>query len=312
MNRRSLLKLMGAAGLTLSNGRLRRLAAQDAKAAAPSPASPPGGVLPDVVWVEKGEPLPLLDAALNALGGMKRFVSVGDIVVIKPNIGWDRSPEMAATTNPDLIAALVKECLKVGAKKVRVFDRTCNNPRRCYASSGIQEKAEAAGAEVFHIDDSRFKTVALKDGEVLKEWPIFQDYLDAHKVINVPVAKHHGLSTVSLGIKNLMGVMGGDRGSIHSPLEKKLIDIAAAIPPALTIIDGYRTLLRNGPQGGRTSDVKLTRTLVASPCMVAADYAALPLFGISADEVEYLREAVRRGLNRVPVKNMNLKKISLS
>jgi uncharacterized protein (DUF362 family) len=262
--------------------------------------------------VEKGEPVQLLDAALKNLGGLGRFVSAGDVVVIKPNIGWDRAPELAATTNPDLVAALVKECLKSGAKKVRIFDRTCNNPRRCYSSSMIQEMAEAAGAEVFHIDDSRFKTVALKDGEVLKEWPIFQDYLEASKVINVPVAKHHGLSRVSLGIKNLMGVMGGDRGSIHSPLDKKLIDIAAAIPPALTIIDGYRTLLRNGPQGGRSADVKLTRTLIASPCMVAADHAALPLFGITADEVEYLKEAVRRGLNRVRVPNMNLKKIVLS
>ncbi|MBI4863376.1 MAG: DUF362 domain-containing protein [Candidatus Riflebacteria bacterium] len=306
MKRRTLLRLLALAGLTLSGGKCHRVHAQ------PTPSPVPPGTIPDVVWVENGEPEQLLAAGLNAMGSMKRFVSSGDVVVVKPNIGWDRAPDLAATTNPDLVAAVVKECLAAGAKKVRVFDRTCNNARRCYVSSGIQEKAEAAGAEVSFVDDGRYKSLAIKNGEELAQWPIYQDYLDATKVINVPVAKHHGLSRVTLGLKNLMGVMGGDRGSLHTPFDKKLIDIAGMILPALTIIDGYRILLRNGPVGGNPRDVKQTRTLVMSPCTVAADHAALPLFGLTSADVGHLQAAVQRGLNKVSIDKMRLQKIRLS
>jgi uncharacterized protein (DUF362 family) len=233
---------------------------------------------PDVVRIENGEPAALLRAALQKMGGMGRFISRGDVVVIKPNIGWDRPPELAANTNPELVAELVKECLQAGAKRVKIFDRTCNNPLRCYANSGIEAAAAAVGAEVSHIDESRFKEISLKSGEVLKTWPIYQDYLEADKIINVPIAKHHGLSRLTLGLKNLMGVMGGSRGQLHNNFQKKLIDVVSEILPTLTVIDAYRILTDNGPSGGYPADVKLTRTLVMSPCPVAADMAVLDLF----------------------------------
>lgn len=310
MKRRDLLKWLGTSLMAFSAGSVARVFAQSMTTAA-SPAAVLGSA-PDVVWVENGEPAALLQAALREIGGFERFITKGDKVLVKPNIGWDRTPEQAATTNPDLVGEIVKECLKAGASSVRVFDRTCNNPQRCYGSSGIQEKAEAAGAEVVHLDDSHFRDVALKNGKTVTSWPIYIDYLDASKVINVPIAKHHGLARVTLGLKNLMGVMGGKRGELHTPFEEKLVDVCSAILPTLTIIDAYRMLLNHGPQGGKPEDVKLARALIMSPCTVAADHAALQLFGLKPADVPYLKAAADRGLAKIDLTKMNLKKVSLS
>lgn len=268
--------------------------------------------IPDAVWVENGEPEQLLKSALKEIGGIQRFINKDDVVVIKPNIGWDRAPEYAANTNPDLIKAIVQECYKAGAKTVKIFDRTCNNERRCYKNSKIQSLAEEAGAEVSHMRKNKYVDVPLSDSKSIKSWPIYKDYLEADKVINVPIAKHHSLSHVSLGLKNLMGVMGGNRGSIHSGFDEKLIDIDKEILPTLTIIDAYRILTANGPQGGNLSHVKLMKTLIASPCIVTADYLALDLFGHKLDTVGHIKEAVNRGINKFDLNKLNVKKIVLS
>ncbi len=265
---------------------------------------------PQAVWVENGEPEALLNAAMQELGGIKRFIKKGDVVVIKPNIGWDRQPELAATTNPDLVAALVKQCKQAGADEVKIFDRTCNNPRRCYNSSQIQEKASAAGADIAQVRRNRYKTIPI-DGELIDEWPIYEDYLNADKVINVPIAKHHSLSRVTLGLKNLMGVMGGNRGAIHNQFDVKLADINRNILPTLTIIDAYRILTDNGPVGGNPNDVELRKTLIASPCTVSADFLALDLFGHRLQEVGHIRTAQQRGLAKYDLNKLNVKRIKL-
>ncbi len=267
---------------------------------------------PEAVFITGGEPPELLTTAMQQLGGISRFISRGDVVVIKPNIGWDRNPETAANTNPGLVAELVKMCLDAGAKKVRVFDRTCNNPQRCYQNSQIESMAKKSGAEVDHIRDFRFKKISLPEGKILKEWPVYQDYLEADKIINVPVAKHHSLSRVTLGLKNLMGVMGGNRGEIHNNFTNKLIDVDAHILPSLTIIDAYRILTRNGPSGGNINDTQLTRTLIASPCVVTADYLALELFNLQVQEVSHLEEAIDRGLNKYDLRKLIVKRVTLS
>ncbi len=303
MKRRKFIKtgatgMLGATILPASMAGLNKLTAQT--------------VLPNAVWVENGEPDQLLKSALTELGGLNQFVSKGDVVVIKPNIGWDRAPEYAANTNPDLIQELVKECFNAGAGEVKIFDRTCNNQRRCYKNSQIQAKAEEAGADVSHIRKNRYTDITFKNGQKLKEWSIYKDYLEADKIINVPVAKHHSLSKVSLGLKNLMGVMGGNRGSLHSGFDQKIIDIDTEILPTLTIIDAYRILTANGPQGGNLAHVKLTKTLIASSCVVAADYVALELFGHPIHEIGHVYEAINRGLNKFDIKNLNVKKVILS
>ncbi|OQA04650.1 MAG: hypothetical protein BWY66_02943 [bacterium ADurb.Bin374] len=270
-----------------------------------------GAALPPSVWVEGGEPDVMLKAALDAYGGMGRFVSQGDVVVVKPNIGWDRIPELAGNTNPDLVAGIVKACFEAGAKKVKVFDRTCANPLRCYASSLIEEKAADAGAEVTHISDDGFVEHPLPNGKVLKSWPLYREFLEANKVINVPIAKHHGMATVTLGLKNLMGIMGGTRGNLHENFAQKIIDITMHILPTLTIIDAYRTLMAHGPSGGNPDDVKLAKTLIMSPCTVTADVTALPLFGHTLDAIPYLKEAVARGLAKNDIAALQPKKIVL-
>ncbi len=266
---------------------------------------------PDVVWVENGEPEALLTTALGALGGINRFISKGDVVVIKPNIGWDRPPELAATTNPDLIAALVKTCRQAGAKEVKIFDRTCNNPRRCYRNSKIEELAKDAGADVSQIRQNRYKTIPI-NGSLIKEWPIYEEYLEADKVINVPIAKHHSLSHVTLGLKNLMGVMGDNRGSLHNHFAQKLTEIDSKILPTLTIIDAYRILTANGPVGGNPDHVRLTKTLIASDCTVSADFIALELFGHKLDKVEHIKYAAEKGLNKYDLQKLNVKRVKLA
>jgi uncharacterized protein (DUF362 family) len=266
----------------------------------------------DAVWIEGGEPADLLRVALESLGGLNRFISKGDVVAIKPNIGWDRAPEYAADTNPDLIETLVMATLDAGAKTVKVFDRTCNTAQRCYHNSQIEEKAKNAGAEVFHFNENKCKTIRIKEGKIVKEWPIFSDYLEADKVINVPIAKHHNIGKVTLGFKNLMGVMGGERGAIHEDFAVKIIDIGSQILPTLTIIDAYRILVAHGPRGGNLSDVKLTKTLIASPCIATADLLALKLFGHELKDVTHVQEAFNRGINKFDPDKVNLQRIDLS
>ncbi|MEJ2054441.1 MAG: DUF362 domain-containing protein [Calditrichaceae bacterium] len=266
---------------------------------------------PDVVWVENGEPGALLQTAMKELGGMNTFIAKGDVVVIKPNIGWARTPEFAATTNPDLIAEIVRQCKDAGAKEVKVFDHTCNPWQRCYNLSGIKENAESNGAEITQTYDHKYKNLAI-NGKYIKEWPIYKDYLDADKVINVPIAKHHGLDRVTLGLKNLMGAMGGSRGSLHNNFANKMADINSKILPALTIIDAYRILTANGPTGGNLADVKLTKTLIASTCTVSADFTALELFGHKIDHVQHIKTAAERGLNKFDLTKLNVKKVKLA
>lgn len=266
---------------------------------------------PHAVWVENGEPEDLVRTALKEFGGIQRFISKGDIVVIKPNIGWDRPPELAANTNPLVVKELVKQCYDSGAKKVRIFDRTCNNPRRCYRNSRIEEYAKEVGAEVVHVHDNRFVEIDIPNGQMVRRWPIYKDYLEADKVINVPIAKHHGLATVTLGMKNLMGVMGSRRNEIHSYFPTKLTDIVSAIMPTLTVIDAYRILLRNGPTGGNPDDVAVKKTLIVSDCTVTTDILALELFGHKIQDVPYIETAYQRGLAKYDMKKLNLRKVDL-
>ena len=267
--------------------------------------------IPDAVRVDNGEPAQLLSQALLALGGMEQYISRGDIVVVKPNIGWARAPEFAADTNPDLVAAVVTACYSAGAKTVKVFDRSCNDPRRSYLASEIEKKADAAGAEVSQVRSNKFTKINLKAGKVLKEWEVYKDYLEADKIINIPIAKTHSLCRVTLGAKNLMGVLGGNRGRIHSGFDEKLADICGSILPTLTIIDAYRILLSNGPTGGNLADVTLQKSLIASRCMVTADYLGLELFSLRLNQVGHLREMVNRGLNQFSLNKLNVKRIVL-
>lgn len=267
---------------------------------------------PDAVWVENGEPIELLTAALAAYGGMQRFISPGDNVFVKPNIGFDRTPAQAATTNPELVGEVVRLALEAGAREVKVVDRPTTDARRTYARSEIESAVKAAGGKMQHIRTNRYRDVKLPHGEMFKSWPVYGDYLDADKVINIPIAKHHSRTRLTMGVKNLMGMMGGNRGQIHRSITKNLIDITSVMLPTVTIIDAYRILTANGPSGGNLADVRKPRTLIMSTCTVTADCLVTGLFGLKHTDVGHLREARKRGLHKFDIDNLNLKKIILS
>jgi len=259
---------------------------------ADEPATPP------VVTVTGGSPMRLVRTALEKLGGMGRFVSRGEKVVIKPNMGWDRIPEQAANTNPQVVASLIRHCKEAGAATVTVLDNTCNDQRRCYARSGIEAVCRDEEAELRPLVPRDYVEVDMK-GEVIGRWLAARPVLDADCLINVPVAKHHSLTRLSLGMKNWFGAVGGRRQHLHQEIATSITDMAAFFNPRLVVIDAVRILLRNGPQGGNVKDVKQLNTLIAGTDQVAADTVAAGLFGIEPGELDFIVKAHQRGLGRM-------------
>ena len=293
MHRRSFLKLAGLSSLFWSSMLRELFAAQG----------------PTVALAEGSDPGRITRKAIAALGGMGRFVRPGNTVVVKPNMGWDRTPELAANTNPLVVVAVVDECLRAGAKKVKVFDRTCNDERRCYQSSGIESALKGMkNVEVKHLEEERFRKVAL-GGKALKEWELYGEALSADVFINVPVLKHHGLSKLTIGMKNIMGIMGGNRGSLHKQLDVALADVNAAFKTHLTVVDATRILTAHGPQGGDRRDVKVLNKVIASTDIVAADAYATTLFGLKPEDIAVTVTAHKRGLGEMRIDRMKIVKV---
>ena len=263
----------------------------------------------DVARVTGSDYPALVKKTLELLGSMGRFVKAGDKVVVKPNIGWDRRPEQGANTHPEVVRTLVELALEADADEVKIFDYTCNEKRRCYNNSGISEAIKSIGskrAQLVHIDQRKFVPVKIAKGRSLTEWDIYKDALTADCYINVPVAKHHGLSRLSLGLKNSMGVIGGRRGALHHDLGQNLADLATVIKPRLTIVDATRVLTRNGPQGGSLKDVKVLDTMIGSVDPVAADAVATTLFDLKPEDISATVAAHRMGLGQIDPAMMNL------
>jgi uncharacterized protein (DUF362 family) len=252
----------------------------------------------------------LVRKGVKELGGIRRFISPTDVVVIKPNIAWDRTPEQAATTNPEVVAEMVRLCLEAGAKRVVVTDVSCNEPRRCFTRSGIASAARAAGAEVILPEGRKFKEIDLQ-GDVLGTWPVFEPFLTADKIINIPIAKHHSLTGVSLGLKNWYGILGGLRNRLHQRIHESLVDLGDFMRPTLTIIDAYRVLMRNGPTGGDLGDVALKKTLVAGTDPVALDaYVAKAYWDLDSRTLRYLQLAQDRGLGTMRLEKVRTRLVN--
>lgn len=265
--------------------------------------------LRQVVVVEGKDYEKITKDAINAVGGMSKFVKPDDVVVIKPNIGWDRTPEQSANTHPLVVKAIAEECIRAGAKKVKIFDRTCNDPRRCYETSGFNSVFKnMKKVDLKHIEFERFKNVKL-NGIFLKEWELYDEALNADVFINVPVAKHHGLTTLTLALKNIMGIMGGNRGYIHRNIETALADVNSVVKTHLTIIDATRILLNHGPQGGDLRDVRILNKVVASTDIVSADAYATTFFGKKPEDISITVEAFKRGLGEMRLSHMKVIKI---
>ncbi len=256
------------------------------------------------------DPTVITERAIQALGGMERFVKKGYDVIIKPNICTDYyTYEFGATTNPQVVAALVKLVLGAGASRVRVMDFPFGgSAESAYAKSGIQDAVKAAGGEMELMNPNKFKKTSIPGGKAIQEWSVYQDVLNADLFIDVPIAKHHSLARITAGGKNLLGVVQ-NREDLHAQLGPRIADLIRLIRPKLTVMDAVRTLMRNGPTGGNLDDVKLNNTVIASHDIVAADAYAATLFGLSGKDVSFIKAAAEAGLGTMDLSSIKIEEI---
>jgi len=268
---------------------------------------------PDLVAVKGGTAVQMFKKGIAAFGGMKEFVKKGQTVVVKPNIGWDVEPEGAANTNPGLVAEIIKHCLAAGAKKVYVFDHTCDNWKLCYKNSGIRSAVKKAGGIIVPgSNSSDYRKVRVPGGKKIKTQRVHRLIIDSDVFINVPVLKSHGSSRLTIGMKNLMGIVW-ERWPWHTKgLDECIAEFAAYRKPELTIVDAYRVLMKNGPRGtSNPSDVKELKYQVLSQDIVSADAAAAKIFGVSPSSIEHIKLAHGKKLGNMNLNEIKIKRISI-
>ncbi|MDD4053007.1 MAG: DUF362 domain-containing protein, partial [candidate division Zixibacteria bacterium] len=265
--------------------------------------------LPKIVLAKNSDPISALHASLDAIGGIKRFVQSGQRVTVKPNIGWDRTPEQGADTNPILVGEMVRLCLAAGAAEVIVADVPCNSAPRCYLRSGIREAAEKAGARVILPRDEDYVQIDLR-GKLLTTWPVLKHFIQTDRLINMPIAKHHSLSGGTAAMKNLYGVLGGPRHQLHQQIDQSIVDLARFFAPTLTVVDATRVMLRNGPTGGSLDDVVIEDSVICATDQVAADSRAMEFLGLEGAQVGHVLLAGQSGLGEINYRNAGYKEIA--
>ncbi len=271
----------------------------------------------DLVAVMGGDPVTMYNKGILAMGGISRFVKKGQKVVVKPNIGWDKKPELAANTNPLLVAAIVKDCLAAGASEVVVFDHTCDEWKACYKNSGIEDAAKSAGAKIgFAHDEKYYKNVDLPNGVRLKSAKIHESIVDCDVWINVPILKNHGGAKMTISMKNYMGIVW-DRGFWHSnDLQQCIADCSTySKKPAINIVDAYRIMTQNGPKGKSEEDVVLAKALFISTDIVAADTAALKFFNqfreMNMESVAHIGRAEKLNVGTTNLDSIKVERIKI-
>ncbi|MBV6339977.1 DUF362 domain-containing protein [Candidatus Magnetobacterium casense] len=264
----------------------------------------PSALYPTMVIAHGKDTRKMVQAAFDKLGGLSRFIKPGERVLIKPNVGWDRQPELAANTSPDVVAAVVALCLQGRASEVWVTDVSINDPYRSFARSGVEAAVLKSGGKVKFTTGDDFLQTDLK-GEVLNIWPVCRYFHQVDKLINIPVLKHHSLSKCTLAMKNWYGVLGGSRNRLHQEINLSIADLASAIRPTLTIMDATRVLKRNGPTGGNISDVEVANTIIAGVDEVAIDAYSLRFLDLSVADVPFLSIAQARGVGTTDLKSLN-------
>jgi uncharacterized protein (DUF362 family) len=240
---------------------------------------------------------------IEKLGGINKFVKPGETVVLKPNIAWDRGPGYGANTSPEIAATVAKLCKEAGAKTVKIIDNPCVDSRVAYTRSGFLKIGQAVGADIYYLDNRSLKEMRI-NGHFVKDWPVYRDFIETDRLINIPVAKHHGSSKLSIGMKNWLGAIGGNRGELHASLDESIVDFASFFKPDLTIIDMTEVLVANGPRGGNLSDVRKFNTVIGGTDIVACDAFASTFFNHSPEDIKYIKMAHSDGLG-----DMNYKKL---
>ena len=307
MKRRDFITKSAGAGVLASAG-AALIPFEQAFGAAPNT---PGQAY-DLVAVMGGEPEDMYARGIAELGGMEAFVKPGQTVTVKPNIGWDRAPEMGANTNPGLVAAIVRDCIKAGAKEVYVFDHSCDNWIKSYASSGIEKAAKEAGATVVSAaSQTNYKEVTVP-GVKMKSALVHEKVVDCDVFINVPIIKDHDGARVSLAMKNLMGIVWDRRFMHTNDLQQCIADVVTYRKPDLNIIDGYRVMVKNGPKGVTAADSVVRKTLVISKDIVAADAAAVKIFGAEPADIPHIRIGAEMGLGKMDLDKLNIQRINMN
>jgi uncharacterized protein (DUF362 family) len=315
LTRRQFIKLSGAAaaGLALFGAGCAAQPGQGTQEAGrPQPPAPTGNQAYLAV-AHGADPAAITKAALAALGGIERFVKSGSDVVIKPNICVDyHGPEYAATTNPTVVATLVTLCLGAGAKRVRVMDTPLggSTAETAYAASGIGDAVRAAGGQMEVMSPIKFAKFDIPQGKSITSWDIYRDVLETDVLIDVPIAKHHSLARLTLGSKNLLGVISNPN-QIHSALGQRIADLVSIIRPTLTIVDAYRILMDHGPTGGSLNDVKQANTIIASHDIIAADAYGATLFGLTGADVPYIKLGAEMGLGTLDLSAVKVEEVNV-
>ena len=254
----------------------------------------------------------MFDKAILSLGGMKKYVKPNQTVVVKPNIGWDTSAERGANTNPKLVARIVEHCLSAGAKTVYVFDHTINEWTRTYSNSGIEKAAKDAGAKIVSGNsESYYHPVTIKNGKTLKSDKVHELILESDVFINVPILKTHGGTTLTISMKNLMGIMWNRKWWHDNNLHQCIADFASEIKPTLNVVDAYRVMKRNGPRGVSVSDVVEMKSLIISEDIVAADSAAAKLIGKEPGQIGHIRIADEMGVGTSDLTKLSINRITI-
>lgn len=262
--------------------------------------------LPNLAVAKGGEPAELLAEAIRIIGGWERFIKKGYRVVIKPNLLTGQEPQYAATTNPDLVGAVVKGCLSAGAASVIALDHSTADESQAFDISGIRKAVSDNGGEVKILTDRNFENTAIPEGRILTEWPLVKDIFEADVFINMPIAKTHSMAGLTMSMKNLMGIMGGPRGTMHVDFDQKIVDLNTLVKPHLVLLDAYRILVRNGPTGGGLADVEIPKTLIAGTSQVSVDAYGATLFGWQPTDLPYLVNAQARGLGEIDLSKLKV------
>ena len=266
----------------------------------------------DLVAIKGGEPDAMFDKAIESLGGMKSFVQKGQKVVVKPNIGWDVTPERAGNTNPVLVKRIIQHCYEVGAKEVYVFDNTCDNWKRCYSNSGIESAVKNAGGKMVPGNsESYYHQVEVKQGKKLTSTKVHELILESDVFINVPILKDHGSTHLTIAMKNLMGNVWDRKYWHRNNLHQCIADFTSFKKPDLNIVDAYYVMKKNGPRGTSKGDVILMKSQIISPDIVAADSAAARLFGMEPANVSYIKLADEMKLGSMDLSKLNINRIIL-
>ena len=247
--------------------------------------------------------LRMIEAALREMGGeqgVRHFITKGDVVVVKPNVAFDKNPDLGATTQPDTVSAVVKLCFKAGARKVIVADNPINNPEGCFFKTKVGDAALRAGAELMMPQESYFEPLYVGGETITGTWRMFyRPFRDATKVIGISPVKDHNLCKATVTIKNWYGLLGNPRAQFHQNIHGIIADFALMMKPTLVIADGRRLLMRNGPTGGSLNDVKKSDTIVVGTDGTSVDSWCIDrLLEKRRHEIIYLDKIIARGLGK--------------